>query len=64
MDRKINAIGKTDKFGQKWMRCDACKNWEVIQGLHYEKPTMEFKYGRNICIDCMESEFTYNPVKE
>jgi len=36
MDRKINAIGKTDKFGQKWMRCDACKNWEVIQGLHYK----------------------------
>ncbi len=46
--------GIIDEKGQQWEKCNECGKWVKIQYLHYEQPTPEHKYGRDLCKACAE----------
>jgi hypothetical protein len=45
--------GVIDDDGQQWERCNGCGGFVEIETLAYEKPSAEFEYGRDLCVDCV-----------
>lgn len=44
--------GVIDGHGQQWERCNNCEKWVKIQDLCYEKPSLNFDCGRDLCPNC------------
>jgi len=44
--------GVIDGHGQQWERCNNCSAWVKIQDLVYEKPSLAFESGRDLCMNC------------
>ena len=44
--------GVIDKSGQQWEHCNECGKFVRIQWLRYEKPSIQFPCGRDLCRDC------------
>lgn len=38
--------------GQQWERCNGCGEWIEIEKLHYERPSVEHEFGRDLCEAC------------
>lgn len=45
--------GVIDKNGVQWERCTNCGSSVRITNLGYEQPSKNFKFGRDLCIDCV-----------
>jgi len=45
--------GVIDEDGQQWEHCNGCTRFVRIEDLGYEQPTARFKYGRDLCPDCL-----------
>lgn len=43
--------GVIDEHGQ-WEHCNGCGRFVLIQDLKTEKPSAEFKHGRDLCTRC------------
>jgi hypothetical protein len=47
--------GVIDGNGQQWEHCGCCNTFiRFPQNLGYEKPTKRWKYGRDICVKCVD----------
>lgn len=46
--------GVVDTDGKQYERCNGCGEFVDMDYLHYEQPTEEFKYGRDLCTKCAE----------
>lgn len=44
--------GVIDRQGIQWEHCNKCGQWESIGNLRYEKPSEQFRYGRDLCRKC------------
>ena len=47
--------GVIDDEGQ-WEHCNQCGKWVLIQNLHYEKPSAQYRSGRDLCERCALKE--------
>jgi sarcosine oxidase delta subunit len=45
--------GVIDSSGQQWEHCNGCTKFVRIQELGYEQPSHKFRYGRDLCPDCL-----------
>ena len=45
--------GVIDEKGRQWEHCNICGKLVLMNSLGYEKPSKEFKHGRDVCIDCV-----------
>lgn len=55
--------GVIDDSGQQWERCNECAAWIKIQSLGYEKPTPQHKYGRDLCVKCVDKGIREGSIK-
>jgi hypothetical protein len=53
--------GVLDEDGTQWEHCNRCGTWVRIQDLVYEKPTVKYTYGRDLCSQCSKVTKTANP---
>lgn len=48
--------GVIDSKGQQWEHCGCCGKFiKFPQNLGYEKPTAKWKYGRDLCVSCVDT---------
>lgn len=55
--------GVIDADGTQWEHCCACKGLFKMKNLGYQKPTAEFKYGRDLCITCVDKGIRSGEIK-
>lgn len=48
--------GVVDKYNQQWEHCCICRKFvRFPQDLGYIKPDIEYKYGRDVCVICVDN---------
>lgn len=56
--------GVVDSKGQQWEHCGKCHDFfKFPQSLGYEKPSAQFKYGRMLCVTCVDKLLKAREVK-
>lgn len=45
--------GVIDANGVQWEHCTSCGRSVRLTNLGYEKPSKEFKHGRDLCLSCV-----------
>lgn len=44
--------GVIDSKGQQWERCNRCGRYVKFQSLRYERKSVKYQYGRDLCGRC------------
>lgn len=47
--------GVIDQHGVQWEHCCACEKFIRMEDLGYQRPCAKYKYGRDLCIDCVRT---------
>lgn len=56
--------GVIDHKGQQWEHCCGCgKLVRFPQNLGYEVPTPAYEYGRDLCVECVDSGIRSGAVR-
>ena len=45
--------GVIDSNGVQWERCNGCGLFTRLDNLGYQKPSKQYEYGRDLCIECV-----------
>ena len=51
-------MGVIDDNGIQWEKCNSCGEFTKMNLLHYEQPSLLFKYGRDLCNICSKESVT------
>ena len=54
--------GVIDEDGVQWERCNRCAGFTRFENLCYEEPTDEFRFGRDLCEDCVNAMLNGGPT--